>query len=199
MLLGDQASWSRRICRPCWPPGARGRPVWSWCCPSMPASRATPSSLARCCGAVMQAQGGRGVREWRRAHPAQVQALALEHARCTTDVDTPEDLRRLGERWGCGSGRLGQQILQRLDLLAQAFVLGLQLGHALPQLPRRRAAPLPLRPRRPCPGCRPVFLRLAHPLGGLFEILRTARRRPAAPQPIAWRRPRRRLATTRQT
>jgi CTP:molybdopterin cytidylyltransferase MocA len=50
--------------------------------------------------AVMQAQGGRGVREWRRAHPAQVQALALEHARCTTDVDTPEDLRRLGERWG---------------------------------------------------------------------------------------------------
>lgn len=49
---------------------------------------------------VMQAQGGRGVREWRRAHPAQVQALALEHARCTTDVDTPEDLRRLGERWG---------------------------------------------------------------------------------------------------
>ncbi|WP_404299499.1 NTP transferase domain-containing protein [Alicycliphilus denitrificans] len=50
--------------------------------------------------AVMQAAGGQGVREWRRAHPAQVQAVALQHERCTTDVDTPEDLQRLGERFG---------------------------------------------------------------------------------------------------
>ena len=50
--------------------------------------------------AMMQARGGQGVREWRRAHPAQVRALPLDHARCTTDVDTPEDLQRLGERFG---------------------------------------------------------------------------------------------------
>ncbi len=50
--------------------------------------------------AVMQATGGQGVREWRRAHPGQVQAVLLDHARCTTDVDTPEDLQRLGERFG---------------------------------------------------------------------------------------------------
>ena len=50
--------------------------------------------------AVMQATGSEGVREWRRAHPEQVQALVLEHERCTIDVDTPEDLQRLGERFG---------------------------------------------------------------------------------------------------
>jgi len=50
--------------------------------------------------AVMQAPGGQGVREWRRAHPGQVQAVLLDHARCTTDVDTPEDLQRLGECFG---------------------------------------------------------------------------------------------------
>lgn len=50
--------------------------------------------------AVMQATGGEGVREWRRAHPERVQALVLGHERCTTDVDTPEDLQRLGERCG---------------------------------------------------------------------------------------------------
>ncbi|MBS0509146.1 MAG: nucleotidyltransferase family protein [Proteobacteria bacterium] len=50
--------------------------------------------------AVMQARAGQGVREWRRAHPAQVQVVPLAHGRCTTDVDTPEDLQRLGERFG---------------------------------------------------------------------------------------------------
>jgi len=50
--------------------------------------------------AVMRAAKGQGVREWRRAHPAQVQALPLDHERCTIDVDTPEDLQWLGERFG---------------------------------------------------------------------------------------------------
>ena len=50
--------------------------------------------------AVMQAEGGAGVREWRRAHAEQVQALAVEHARCTTDVDGPGDLQRLREAYG---------------------------------------------------------------------------------------------------
>ncbi len=50
--------------------------------------------------AVMQASGGAGVREWRRAHPQQVRALALPHARCTTDIDTPADLERLGGEFG---------------------------------------------------------------------------------------------------
>ncbi|MBS0302281.1 MAG: nucleotidyltransferase family protein [Proteobacteria bacterium] len=55
--------------------------------------------------AVMQATGGQGVREWRRAHPEQVQVVALPHERCTTDVDTPEDLQSLGERFGVWLGR----------------------------------------------------------------------------------------------
>lgn len=49
---------------------------------------------------VMHAQGGAGVREWRRAHPEAVARLPLAHARCTTDVDTPEDLEHL--RAECG-------------------------------------------------------------------------------------------------
>lgn len=49
---------------------------------------------------MRQAQGGEGVREWRRAHADQVQAVPLDHARCTTDVDTPDDLRRLGRDFG---------------------------------------------------------------------------------------------------
>ena len=50
--------------------------------------------------AVMGMADGQGVREWRRAHAQQVQLLELQHARCTTDVDTPEDLERL--RRECG-------------------------------------------------------------------------------------------------
>lgn len=49
---------------------------------------------------VLQATGGAGVREWRRQHPQQVLSVALEHERCTTDVDTAEDVQRLGERLG---------------------------------------------------------------------------------------------------
>lgn len=50
--------------------------------------------------AVMQVWGPAGVREWRRAHPQQVQALACEHSRCVTDIDTPQDLRRLAREHG---------------------------------------------------------------------------------------------------
>lgn len=50
--------------------------------------------------AVMQAQGGAGVREWRRAHAQQVLALPVDHARCTTDADGPGDLQRLREAYG---------------------------------------------------------------------------------------------------
>lgn len=50
--------------------------------------------------AVMAASGGAGLREWRRAHPQQVQALAVEHVRCTTDIDTEADLQRLANDHG---------------------------------------------------------------------------------------------------
>ena len=50
--------------------------------------------------AVQGAANATGVREWRRAHPERVQALALDHARCTTDIDTPQDLARLREEQG---------------------------------------------------------------------------------------------------
>lgn len=50
--------------------------------------------------AVQGAPDGAGVREWRRAHPDRVQALALDHARCSTDIDTPEDLVRLRAEQG---------------------------------------------------------------------------------------------------
>ena len=55
---------------------------------------------ARARQAVMAASGGAGLREWRRAHPDQVQALAVDHARCTTDLDSEEDLARLAARQG---------------------------------------------------------------------------------------------------
>lgn len=50
--------------------------------------------------AVMQAHGPAGVREWRRAHPGQVQALGLDHSRHVTDIDTPQDLERLAQEHG---------------------------------------------------------------------------------------------------
>lgn len=50
--------------------------------------------------AVSQAQGGAGVREWRRAHPAQVHSLPLAHDRCTRDLDTPQDVSRLASQHG---------------------------------------------------------------------------------------------------
>lgn len=50
--------------------------------------------------AILRAEGGLGVREWRRAHPQQVLAVPMDHARCTTDVDTPEDLLELQRSHG---------------------------------------------------------------------------------------------------
>ena len=54
--------------------------------------------------AVQRASGAAGVREWRRAHPAQVQMLAQAHARCTTDIDTEQDLARLAAEHGVTLG-----------------------------------------------------------------------------------------------
>ncbi|TAM10565.1 MAG: nucleotidyltransferase family protein [Nevskiaceae bacterium] len=44
---------------------------------------------------VAAAQDGEGLRTWRRTHPDRAQIVALDHDRCTTDIDTPDDLRRL--------------------------------------------------------------------------------------------------------
>lgn len=44
---------------------------------------------------VAAGQAGEGLRAWRRAHSDRVQVMALDHERCTTDIDTPDDLRRL--------------------------------------------------------------------------------------------------------
>lgn len=41
-----------------------------------------------------------GVREWRLAHPNQVQQVLVRHARCTTDVDTEADLVALARDHG---------------------------------------------------------------------------------------------------
>lgn len=49
---------------------------------------------------VLASRGAAGLSAWRKAHPQQVQVLQLDHARCSTDVDTPEDLERLGRQWG---------------------------------------------------------------------------------------------------
>lgn len=59
--------------------------------------------------AVMAAQGGAGLREWRRAHPDRVQPLVVDHARCTTDIDTEADLERLAAAHGVRLGWPGQQ------------------------------------------------------------------------------------------
>ncbi|AVO50449.1 nucleotidyltransferase family protein [Melaminivora suipulveris] len=50
--------------------------------------------------AVMAMADGQGVREWRRAHPQQVQHLPAAHARYCTDVDTPQNLERLQRECG---------------------------------------------------------------------------------------------------
>lgn len=49
---------------------------------------------------VAAGQADAGVREWRRTHAAQVQALPLDHARCTTDIDTEADIARLAAEQG---------------------------------------------------------------------------------------------------
>lgn len=41
-----------------------------------------------------------GVRDWRRAHPAQVQALAVDHPRGSTDIDREADLPVLARDFG---------------------------------------------------------------------------------------------------
>jgi len=41
-----------------------------------------------------------GVRDWRRAHPAQVRALPVTHPRCTLDIDTEADLAALAAAHG---------------------------------------------------------------------------------------------------
>jgi CTP:molybdopterin cytidylyltransferase MocA len=46
------------------------------------------------------ARHGRGVREWRQAHPEHVFTLQASHARFTTDVDTPADIDRLRDAFG---------------------------------------------------------------------------------------------------
>lgn len=59
--------------------------------------------------AVQAASGGAGLREWRRAHPRQVQALPVDHVRCTTDIDTEADLERLAAEHGVRLGWPGQR------------------------------------------------------------------------------------------
>ncbi len=50
--------------------------------------------------AVQAASATTGLRDWRRAHPRQVQSLAVDHLRCTTDIDTQVDVARLAAEHG---------------------------------------------------------------------------------------------------
>ena len=50
--------------------------------------------------AIEHGRGATGVREWRRAHAGEVQTLTLDHGRCTTDIDTPDDVARLAREQG---------------------------------------------------------------------------------------------------
>lgn len=50
--------------------------------------------------ALLDADGERGVREWRRAHPQRVAKVPVGHARCTTDIDTPVDLDCINAKYG---------------------------------------------------------------------------------------------------
>ena len=49
--------------------------------------------------AVMAMPEG-GLRDWRRSHPQHVQALAVNHPRCTIDIDTEADLARVAAEHG---------------------------------------------------------------------------------------------------
>ncbi|WP_036593204.1 nucleotidyltransferase family protein [Ottowia thiooxydans] len=50
--------------------------------------------------AVVAMSGGAGLRDWRKAHSAQVQMLPVDHARHTLDIDTEADRAALAERYG---------------------------------------------------------------------------------------------------
>lgn len=57
-------------------------------------------SPALCQQLQAQPHGAAGLRGWRQAHPQQVQWLMADHARYTTDVDSPESLLELQARTG---------------------------------------------------------------------------------------------------
>lgn len=50
--------------------------------------------------AILAMGGGGGLRDWRKAHAAQVQVLVVDHARHTVDIDTELDRATLAERYG---------------------------------------------------------------------------------------------------
>lgn len=47
-----------------------------------------------------QQPGPAGLRDWRREHPEKVNVVEVPHPRCTTDIDTPEDVERLQRECG---------------------------------------------------------------------------------------------------
>lgn len=49
---------------------------------------------------LVEQPAGAGMRDWRRAHSAQVQALPVTHPRCTLDIDTEADLAALAAEHG---------------------------------------------------------------------------------------------------
>lgn len=50
--------------------------------------------------AVLAMPAHEGVRQWRRRHPERVQTRVVQHARYTTDIDTPDDVHRLTQQSG---------------------------------------------------------------------------------------------------
>jgi CTP:molybdopterin cytidylyltransferase MocA len=50
---------------------------------------------------ILAREAGYGMRHWIADHPADVEWLDVDHARCVTDVDTPADVERIAQLYGC--------------------------------------------------------------------------------------------------
>jgi molybdenum cofactor cytidylyltransferase len=53
------------------------------------------------CRVILAREAGYGARDWLASHPSEVEWLEADHVRYVTDVDTPADLERIAQHYGC--------------------------------------------------------------------------------------------------
>lgn len=101
VLLGDQPLLEARDIRAVLTAWARRAPGIELVVPTHAGQPGHPLVFgAQARQAVQSASAAAGLRDWRRAHPRQVQPLAVDHVRCTTDIDTRADVARLAAQHG---------------------------------------------------------------------------------------------------
>lgn len=56
---------------------------------------------ARVSREILAREAGFSMRDWMSEHPGEVDWLEADHARFVTDVDTPQDVERIAQQYGC--------------------------------------------------------------------------------------------------